>query len=268
METAKVKIKRALITLAFLFTSAVFLYYNLSKEMRKNGIATITIKLLMLNSPQFPLFNSAIDDVGSKIKNRISNAISLATKIPPNIESIVSRFATRVSELASETTGLLNAITIGGPLKITLGTDQICQLNNYNRPCRNFPSSLSELFPMPFPILQKINLFWAILGAIRAFIAISLAGILILNIIFIVPFLFGFIILRTMPILRILIEIIVFFLIAVPLVIAAMAVIAVPFLFETLGILEVTKGNLGWCLGIALVITILSNISFIFSRTI
>lgn len=258
--------ERALITLAFLLTSAAFLCYSLSKEMRKNGIATITVELSVLHSRQSPLFDSDIDDVGSKIKNRISNATSLATEVPPAIESIASRFATRVSELASEATGLLNAITIGGPLRITLGTDQICQLNDHNRPCRSLPSNLSELFPVPFPMLQKIDLFWAMLGTSRAFIEISLAGILTLSIILIVPFLFGSIILRTMPVLRALIETIVFLLAAVPLVVAVMAAISVPFLFEALGISEVTRGNLGWCLGIALVITILSGISFIFSR--
>lgn len=100
----------------------------------------------------------------------------------------------------------------------------------------------------------------------RAFIEISLAGILALSIVLIVPFLLGCVILRTMPVLRVLIETILFLLAAVPLVAAAMAAIGIPFLFEALGISEATRGNLEWCLGIALAMTILSGILFIFSR--
>ncbi|KAM5357285.1 hypothetical protein ACJZ2D_016422 [Fusarium nematophilum] len=264
---------RLLITSTLLLVSIGFLGYSLYDGMRSDGIATITVNMPSLNSRHERARDfSGLDDLGSDIKSWVSDAASQATniEIPDKIDDLVPDLATRVSELTAQATALLDPVLKGNSLKVTLGTDQVCFIqDNDSKRCQDFPSRVSDLLPAPFNELLDIDvpfLTTILTINVRICLIIALLGALILAVVFIVPFFLGLTLLQVIPGLRLAFEVAMFLLAMLPLLIAAIVTFSIPSILRNLDVLKVTNGDLVWCLGVTLAMMILSGISFFMYR--
>lgn len=261
-----------MITLGAVLTCAAFLIFSLQEDMRKDGVAVMTLNVSLashlIRSRQ--LTNAA--DLKSSIQSRVSDVIGQTTdiSIPDTVEDLASRLATRVSDLKSTATSLLDPLFGDEPLKITIGTDQVCYLNGEEpRKCKRIPSNVSEL--LPEPLSQLFDLEIPVVSTILAInvhkcLVIALVGMLVLGLAFVTPFYVGIRLLRKVPVLRTIIEVAALLLVMIPSILAATVVFAMPALLRGISILEVAFGELVWSLAVSLAMTGISGILFFMSR--
>lgn len=260
---------RLLITSTLLLVSIGFLGYSLHEGMRSDGIATITVDLPFSSSRHARSLDfSGLDDLGSDTKSRVSDAASQSTnvEIPDKVDDLASGLATRVSELTAQATEHLDPLLRDKSLKVTLGTDRLCYIPDYDsKHCQDLPSQASDLLPTPFNKLLDVDMpvLTTILTInVHICLIIALFGASILAVAFIMPFFLGLTLLQAIPRLRLALEIATFLLAILPLLTAAVATFSIPSILRNIDALKVTNGDLVWCLGVTVAIMTLSGILF------
>lgn len=260
---------RLLITSSLLLISIGLLGFSLHDGLRSDGIATITVDMPFLTSRHARSLDfSGLDDLGSGIESKVSDAASQATSIDASgtVDDLASGLATRVSELTAQATARLDTLLGDKSLKVTLGTDRLCYIQgNDSKNCRDFPSQVSDLLPAPFNKLLDVDIpvlttFLTI--NVRMCLIIALLGSVVLAVAFIVPFFFGLALLQVIPRWRIAFEIAMFLLTMLPLLIAAVVTFSIPSILRNIDALKVRNGDLVWCLGVAVAVMTLSGVFF------
>lgn len=260
---------RLLITSTLLVISVILLGYSLNDGLRSDGIVQVSLELPGLTSRSarsldFP----APDELRSKLKSKVSDVASQATgmDIPDKVDDIVPGLATRVSELTAQATAILDPLLEGQSLKVTLGSDRLCYtIGNDSTSCQKAPSQVSDLFPAPLNDFLDIDstLLSNVLAInVRISLICALIGTFVWTVAFVFPFSIGMALLQVIPGLRLVVEIVIFLLVVVPLLVAAIPTFAIPSTLSSVDALTVTYGNLVYCLGTALVMMMLCGILF------